>query len=157
MSEPRNAMNTIAVFINDARHAQHLLQPMVGPRPEARWVLVACAPRLTRRIGKFSAHANREQWRARWCERLFESVLPLFDGQPAGRPDTEVAHGPLLQVVAQLRRRHGDALQVLDARCPRLGTSQEPLVPASPDDAGNRWALPIALSSGVSVVLALAD
>ena len=152
-------MNTIAVFVNDAPHALRLLQPMVvgAPGADTRWLLVACAPRLTRRIGKFASHASREQWRAKWCERLFGQLKPLFRAQPAEQLQTLVAQGPLLQLVEQLRREHGNGLQLLDARRPRLGAADEPVAPVPPGGAGQRWAVPLAVSSGVSMVLALAD
>ena len=149
-------MNTIAVFVNDAPHALRILQPMVTPGSDTRWLLVACAPRLTRRIGKFASHASREQWRDKWCERLFEQLRPLFAVPPSRPAQTLVAHGPLLQLVQQLQREHGEGLQLLDARRPRIGAAEEAVV-QQPDQEGRRWAVPIAVSSGVSMVLALAD
>ena len=41
-------METIAVFVNDARYAQHLLAPLLQGAPPTHWIVVACAPRLTR-------------------------------------------------------------------------------------------------------------
>jgi hypothetical protein len=57
--------------------------------------------------------------------------------------------------VQRLRAEHGEALQLLDARRPRLGGEQEPLVPVLVP--AHRWAVPVAVSSGLSVMLALAD
>jgi predicted TIM-barrel fold metal-dependent hydrolase len=142
---------TIAVFVNDADQAQAWLAPMLKQHAGARWVLVACAPRLTRRIGKFAAHANRQQWRREWCDRLFARLAPLFECAP----QTLVADAALQDVVQRLKRQHGEGLQLLDARRPRLGAEQEPLVPTLVP--ANRWAVPVAVSSGLSVMLALAD
>jgi hypothetical protein len=141
----------IAVFVNDAEQAQAWLAPVLAKHPGSRWVLVACAPRLTRRIGKFASHVSRQQWRRDWCGRLFAQLAPLFETAP----QTVVADARLDEVVQRLRRQHGDSLQLLDARRPRMGEAQEPLVPTL--IPANRWALPVALSSGLSVVLALAD
>lgn len=142
---------TIAVFVNEAAQAEAWLSPMLKQHAGSRWVLVACAPRLTRRIGKFASHASRQQWRRDWCARLFSRLAPLFDSAP----QQLVADAPLDEVVRRLRSQHGDALQLLDARQPRLGAAQEPLVPTL--IPANRWAVPVAVSSGLSVVLALAD
>ena len=142
---------TIAVFVNDADQAQAWLAPMLKQHAGVQWVLVACAPRLTRRIGKFAAHANRQQWRREWCDRLFARLMPLVDSAP----QTLRADAALQDVGQRLKRQHGDGLQLLDARRPRLGAEQEPLVPTL--IPANRWAVPVAVSSGLSVMLALAD
>lgn len=142
---------TIAVFVNDADQAQAWLAPMLRQHAGARWVLVACAPRLTRRIGKFAAHANRLQWRREWCQRLFARLAPMFDAPP----QTRMADAALHEVVQRLKREHGEGLQLLDARRPRLGVDAEPLVPTL--IPANHWAVPVAVSSGLSVMLALAD
>jgi hypothetical protein len=77
--------------------------------------------------------------------------MPLFDSAP----QTLMADAALQDVVQRLKRQHGDGLQLLDARRPRLGAEQEPLVPTL--IPANRWAVPVAVSSGLSVMLALAD
>jgi hypothetical protein len=144
-------MDTIAVFVDDAAYAARLLSPMIGP--STQWVLVACAPRLTHRIGKWVSHRNREQWRRRWADKLFAELAPTL---PAGTTlDKLVAKSPLTEVVARLRTRHGAALRVLDARRPKLGQAMEPLSPEHQADGA--WTVPIAVSSGLSVVLALSD
>jgi len=47
-------------------------------------------------------------------------------------------------------------LRLLDARRPKVGEIAEPLVDGKTSVRG-RWAVPIAISGGLSVVLALAD
>ena len=70
-------MEKIIVYLDDAAYAQQQLAPMSSRRqPTARrqathWVLVACAPRMTRRISKWVSHSARENWRAQWAEKLF--------------------------------------------------------------------------------------
>jgi hypothetical protein len=117
-------MTPTVVFVNDAAHAQAMLRPVMAQSTDRRWVVVVCAPRLTRRIGKFSSQQSRKQWRAQWAQRL--------------------------------RERLGPGLQMFDARKPRLGAGLEsPERQAQPESP--RWLAPIAVSSGMSLVLALAD
>ncbi len=149
-------METIAVLVNDAAHAQHMLLPMRTSAEPTHWILVACAPRLTRRVGRWVSHGQREHWRKQWAERLFAQVLPSLGGRPADRLQTHVAAHPLVQEIARLHEKHGAALRVLDARRPRLAQAQEPTdehIPAGVD----RWAVPIAVSGGLAMVLALTD
>jgi hypothetical protein len=47
--------------------------PAGGP---THWVLVACAPRMTHRISKWVSHSSRENWRAKWADKLFDQVVP---------------------------------------------------------------------------------
>src|SRR5438045_2892025 len=127
-------MDTIAVFVDDAAYAARLLQPMAGQ--PTRWVLVACAPRLTHRIGKWVSHSSREQWRRRWADKLFADLEPAL---PAGSKfERRLAKAPLAQVVAGLRERHGSALRLLDARRPKVGEAMDALDPKNP--AEGTWA-----------------
>ena len=71
-------MERIAVFVDDVDHAQQLLAPLLAEgTPEAHWVVVACAPRMTHRIGKWVSHSSREQWREHWARNLRERLEPL--------------------------------------------------------------------------------
>ena len=71
-------MDNIIVYIDDAAYALHLLQPMLptaGTADAARtpapgslasatsftgthWILVGCAPRVTRRVSKWVTHSE---------------------------------------------------------------------------------------------------
>jgi hypothetical protein len=146
-------METIAVFVDDADHALKVLQPMHAARDATHWVLVACAPRMTHRIGKWIAHSQREQWRERWAAQLFEQLRPQLKG---GRTETLLAKRPLAEVAARLRSEYGTGMRVLDARRPKLGSPGESVSPQPPRDE-QRWAVPLAVSSGLSVVLVLSD
>jgi len=149
-------METIAVFVDDAEHARRLLLPMAAQGASTQWVLVACAPRLTHRIGRWVSHGQREQWRKRWAAKLFTELEPVLAGRPGDRVQTRLAKRPLQQVVQQLCREYGSALRLLDARRPKLGEIAEPLA-GGEQAARSRWAVPIAVSGGLSVVLALTD
>src|SRR5688500_18301260 len=140
-------MDTIVVFVDDAPYALKVLQPMHAARDATHWILVACAPRMTHRIGKFVAHSQREQWRDRWAAKLFEQLRPELRG---GQIDTQVAKRPLVEVAAALRSQHGIATRVIDARRPKLGQTPES-VSSKPqlEQNGDGWAVPIAISSGL--------
>jgi hypothetical protein len=145
-------MDTVAVFVDDADYAARLLGPMQVQA--THWVLVACAPRLTHRIGKYVSHSSREQWRERWTAKLFARLQPQL-AQLHGTVETMLARQPLPAVVDRLIERHGMGLRLLDARRPKLGAHMEPL-PRHGEAAG-RWVVPMAVSGGSSVVLALVD
>lgn len=150
-------MERIAVFVDDAAHAQRLLEPFRA-EPTIAWLVIACPPRLTHRIGKYVAHRSREQWRARWAARLREELAPTLGAAPQGQShEWLVAKGPLPELVQRLQLRHGSGLRVLDARRPKLGVAQAPLVPGQPSETAARWAAPVAVSSSLSLMLALTD
>lgn len=149
-------MERIAVYVDDAEHARHILAPMLAEQaPQAHWVVVACPPRLTHRIGKWVSHSNREQWRDHWAKALRQKLEPLFHGAELVACEWTVARGPLDRVGARLRGRLGAELRLLDARRPKLGVDLPALLPGQP--AENRWATPVAVSSSLAVVLALTD
>lgn len=148
-------MEKIAVFVNDAAHARHILQPMLDGGGAAHWVLVACPPVFSRHIGRFTSKAARAQWRERWSQEVLAELEPLLK---TGGSVVEklVARRPLVQVSARLVARLGTA-RLLDARRPHAGKANEPLTANQPDGAGSRWAAPVAITTGLSAVLALAD
>ena len=79
-------METIAVLINDAAHARHMLLPMRTAAEPTHWILVACAPRLTRRIGRWVSHSQREHWRER--DAGVRRAKPAGDNDRQGRVRT---------------------------------------------------------------------
>jgi hypothetical protein len=145
----------IAVFVNDAAHARHLLQPMLEGAGATHWVLVACPPTLTRHIGRWVSHAAREQWRERWAAELFEAIEPELRARP-GKVERLLAKRPLVEVSKRLEARLG-AIRLLDARRPRLGKPDEPISASQPASDVGRWAVPVAATTGLTVMLALAD
>lgn len=80
-------MQSVIVYIDDADHARAVLAPLVARAGAApcRWIVVACAPRMTHRISKWVSHSARENWRAKWADKLFAQVLPWL-----GRGSTDV-------------------------------------------------------------------
>lgn len=150
-------MERIAVFVDDVDHAQQLLGPLLAEgTPQAHWVVVACAPRLTHRIGKWVAHSSREQWREHWARTLRDRLEPLFRGREFAACEWVLARGPLDRLSARLRGRLGAELRLLDLRRPKLGVALPPIVAGQAPD-NHRWATPVAISSSLAAVLALTD
>jgi len=124
-------METIIVFIDEADYAVQMLQPMLpttNPTP-TRWVLVGCAPRITRRISKWVTQSARQSWQAAWADKVFAQVLPSLQQGRTG--DEVITHlAPSRQSLCDLTRsftqQYGSS-RVLDARRPKLGHEFQPV------------------------------
>lgn len=149
-------MEKIAVFVNDAEHARHLLQPMLAGRRPTHWIVVACAPTLTRHIGRWVSHAARQQWVERWSNELFAQLEPELRAVPGSRVERMIARKPLTEMCARLEAKQGP-LRLLDARRPRLGKPEEPLTEAQPPADSKGWSYPVAATAGLTMLLALSD
>jgi hypothetical protein len=153
-------MDKIIVYLDDAAHAQQQIAPMragaapAGPQTVAtHWVLVACAPRMTQRIGKWVSHSARENWRTKWAEKLFAQIAPQL--QASGDTVTTVlAKGPLPELTRKLLATHG-AAHVLDARRPKFGQDLQPVTADQPARKDGRWEVPGAVA-GMGALLMLA-
>jgi hypothetical protein len=153
-------MENIIVYLDDAAYAQQQLAPMQGgasPRADraaaTHWVLVACPPRMTQRIGKWVSHSARESWRAKWAEKLFEHIVPQLR---AGQDEvtTLVAKGPLPQLTQKLSAQH-NAARVLDARRPKFGQPLQPVTAGQSTGNDRAWEVPAAVAGmGAALVLA---
>jgi hypothetical protein len=107
-------MDKVIVYLDDPAYARHNLPAAAVP---THWVLVACAPRMTHRISKWVSHSSRENWRAKWADKLFDQVIPPL--QERGDAVTPVlARGPLPELTRMLMAEHGTA-RVVDARRPK--------------------------------------
>lgn len=149
-------MEKIAVFVDDAEHAAGVLAPLLAGRGAGvEWVVVGCAPKLTHRIGKWASNASRMQWREHWVRALRARLEPVLAQAGVERCEWQLARGPLDATARSLRQRLGADLRLLDARRPKLGVVAEPLTPDTP--VGSRWTAPVALGTGVSLMLALTD
>jgi hypothetical protein len=107
-------MEKVIVYLDDAAYARAQL-PAAGE--STHWLLVACAPRMTHRISKWVSHSSRENWRAKWADKLFDQVVPPL----RDRGDTVtplLARGPLPELTRTLMAEHG-SLRVIDARRPK--------------------------------------
>jgi hypothetical protein len=154
-------MDTLIVYLDDASYAQQMLAPMLNKDISTRWILVACAPRMSHRIGKWLSHSARENWRTKWCDKLFAQVMPTLvpRGNVSGSGaqavvECLVAKGPLPALTQTLRARFG-AAHVVDARRPKFGQALEPVSSEQPRDK-QFWQIPGAVGS-LSAVLVLAS
>jgi hypothetical protein len=131
-------LETIIVFVDDTAHARDQLRSQSpngepaqpGADGAVHWVLVACAPRMTHRISKWVSHSARENWRAKWFAKTQEQILPLLS-QGGNQVTALLAKGPLAEMTRELKRRHGAACTVIDARRPKVGSELEPLTPTA--------------------------
>ena len=103
-------MDKIIVYLNDAEHALQQLAPMKngsgGPtRPVAlhatEWVLVACPPRMPKRISKWVRPEALGHWRDLWSKKLFAQIVPMLTTQ-GDSVVTVVAKGPLPALTERL-------------------------------------------------------
>ncbi|MDA8455095.1 hypothetical protein M4R22_09985 [Acidovorax sp. GBBC 3334] len=143
-------MDKVIVYVDDAAYAHQILAPLTerARASGTHWVVVACAPRMTHRISKWVSHSARENWRAKWADKLFAQMLPWL--RTAGVPITPVlAKGPLADLVTELQAEHGTA-QIVDARRPKqedMAALPAPVVSAAPvtvvrKPSPRRWSLP---------------
>ncbi len=140
-------MDRVIVYVDDADYAQQILAPLLARDAAARtrWVLVACAPRMTHRISKWVSHSARENWRTKWADKLFAQLVPLLPSASAS-VTTVVAKGPLVELTDQLQAAEAAPAQVLDARRPKMDAAQG--TATAPQPLKPRWSsLPGALGS----------
>ena len=150
-------MRTIALFVDDVASARLALRPLLASEQPGRVILAACAPKLTRHVGRWLSHASREQYRERWARDLFADLQPLWSRAPRGTVETLTVRGPLQPAVQKLRQQIGSDLVAIDARSTRLGGRQDAFDPAA-DNAARQWVVPAAaVTSGLGLALALAD
>ena len=107
-------MEKVIVYLDDAGYARQQLPATAEP---THWLLVACAPRMTHRISKWVSHSARENWRAKWADKLFDQLVPELRAR--GDAVTPIqAKGPLPELTRSLMAEHGTA-RVLDVRRPK--------------------------------------
>ncbi len=150
-------MEKIIVYLDDASWAWQQLAPMAAAAPYERthWILVGCAPRMTRRIGKWTSHQARENWREKWAANLFSRITPKLDSATQ-EVTTVLARGPLPELTRKLVAEHG-AAHVLDARRPKFGVDLPPVTQEQPAPLEARWQVPGAVLGMGAVILLASD
>jgi len=127
-------METIIVFIDDADHAIKQLLPMLPQQTHGatRWVLVGCAPRVTRHMSRFVTQSARAGWRDSWADKVFARVMPQLHNQarPLDTVITQIAppRQSLDDLTSELTRQYSPR-HVLDARRPKLGQDVQAATP----------------------------
>ena len=154
-------MEKIIVYVNDAAHALQTLTPMcqkadgsARAASETQWIVVACAPRLTRHISKWLTHSARLQWRQKWAAKVFADITPVLS-RHGGQVKTLTAEGSLVEMTDQLLKTYG-AARVMDARLGLVGQDMLPVTREQPIHEENRWVLPSAMV-GMGTLMALAS
>jgi hypothetical protein len=114
-------MDKVIVYMDDPAYARQRMPAASGV--PTHWVLVACAPRMTHRISKWVSHSARENWRAKWADKVFDQVVPPLRAR--GDAVTPVlARGPLPELTRVLMAEHGP-MRVIDVRRPRAADGGE--------------------------------
>jgi hypothetical protein len=114
-------MEKVIVYLDDAAYAQTQLAELLRGNLRREWLLVACAPRMTRHISKWVNQRTRENWRNKWADKLFAQLVPMLH-QRGDAVHMLMAQGPLPAYTEELLHRHGPA-QVLDTRRPKFDDS----------------------------------
>lgn len=150
-------MRTIALFVDDVASARLALRPLLASEQPVRVIVAACAPKLTRHVGRWLNNASREQYRQRWARELFSELQPLWSKAPRGTVETLTVRGALQPTAQKLRQRHGTDFIAIDARSPQPGGRQDAFDPLA-DNEARQWVVPAAaVTSGLGLALALVD
>ncbi len=110
-------MNVKIVFIDDAAFALQRLKEHCS-EDSGHWVLVACAPKITRRASRWGNRSTLDKWRNKWAKNLFEGLIPHSPLLQSARVSTHISEVSVQQMTAQLHAEHPQA-QVLDWRRPK--------------------------------------
>ena len=143
-------MNVKIVFVDDAAFALQRLTERAA-NCEEHWVLVACAPKITRRASRWGNRSTLEKWRNKWAKNLFESLIPQSTLLQKARVSTHISEVSVQQMTAQLHAEYPEA-EVLDWRRPKA-ISEPPSADFVPHRAKLAGSLPSVL--GVCYTLAL--
>jgi hypothetical protein len=128
-------MDTIIVYLDEASYALRMLTPMLScgrERSPTRWIVVACAPRMSRHISKWVTASARQSWRGEWSERVFKQVVPLLLA-PGDSVTTKVSNGAICELTDTLLAQHRGA-RVMDARRPKFGYDMAPATSQQPQE-----------------------
>ncbi len=153
-------MEKIIVYLDNADHALQQLVPMTGAAPRrdeqaaTQWILVACAPRMSKHISKWMSRTARNHWRAQWSNKVFAQITPTLAAQ-GDQIDTVLAEGDLPSLTERLVAQYGGA-RVMDARCPKFGQDLQPITRNQPVRHDSRWSVPGTLA-GMGALLVLAN
>lgn len=135
-------LETIIVFIDDADYAIKQLLPMLPQQTDSPicWLLVGCAPRVTRHMSRFVTQSARAGWRDSWGDKVFARVTPQLQNRarPLDTVITQVAppRQSLCDLTSELTRQYSPR-QVLDVRRPKLGQDLQPAAPIQKQESNH--------------------
>lgn len=150
-------MERLAILVNDASHAERFLRPLLAGADLSTCTLVMCPPKLTHRVGKWLSNRQRQQWQRTWAETLRRGMLETLPELSSAQVQWVTATTRLPDTIGRLRRDLGVGLRVLDLRRPTLGHALPEADAARPPTNEERWAAPVAVTSGLSLMLTLVD
>ena len=110
-------MNVKIVFVDDAAFVLQRLQEHAAVN-DGHWVLVACAPKITRRASRWGNRSTLDKWRNKWAKNLFDGILPHSTQLQTARVSTHISEVSVQQMTAQLHAEYPQA-EVLDWRRPK--------------------------------------
>ena len=110
-------MNVKIVFVDDAAFALQRMGEHAAVT-DGHWVLVACAPKITRRASRWGNRSTLEKWRNKWARNLFDSILPHSQALQDAHVSTHISEVSVQQMTTQLHAEYPQA-EVLDWRRPK--------------------------------------
>lgn len=144
-------MQVKIAFIDDSAHAlQHW--SALPEQPDTHWVLVACAPKITRRASRWGNRSTLDKWRNKWARNLFDDLLARSQLLQRGRVTTQVAEAALQQITMQLHADYPGA-ELLDWRRPKAISAPPDLMPQT----GGRLTAALAGLFGICLTLGWVD
>jgi hypothetical protein len=150
-------MERLAIYVNDARSAGPVLETLLSRSESGACTVVLCPPRLSHRVGKWVSTQQRQEWQRHCADRVRQDLTALLPPELVGKLDWLAASGRLGDTASELRRSRGTAIRLLDLRKARLGESLPALEAGLPSPANDRWTTPVAVTSSLTVMLALMD
>lgn len=150
-------METVILYVDDAAYAAEFLarqqaapagKAIDGPR---NWIVLGCAPKLTRHASQWTSAEARKQRREDWLADALSALQPVLQAD-GSTVEGRLATVPLLDLTRSLRLE-SKALMVLDGRRPKAGVDLEPVAPElTPAKSG--WAMHgAAASMGTLLIL----
>ena len=126
-------METFIVYIDDKQYALQQIIPMLSPQETGKqvsWVLVGCAPKLTRHSGRWLSKPAQKRWRQDWTQEATQDIATLLR-QHNNLVFIKTAHGTLSEFTKKLSREFISA-RVIDARRPKLTANLKPVTEDQP-------------------------
>jgi hypothetical protein len=134
-------METMIVYIDDATYARKILTPLLPSdhtrqqNQATRWVIVACAPKVTHDIGKWVSTEAVAQWREDWAKTVFDQITPLLHHVGDTVITQLASHKQSLADQTEALSLKYSYVKVLDARRPKFGQNLEPVTTTQPQDS----------------------
>ena len=107
-------METFAVYVNDHEHGPRQILSLLEGQAPARWVLLACPPRMSRHLGRWLSQPAKKKWRMRWSEEALHEVTQRIRAK-GDAFEIRIVRDPQAKLERELRREF-PGLRLIDAR-----------------------------------------